>query len=69
MPYMEYYSAIKISKLMTQTIESQNTMLTEKPDSKEDILYNFIYLKFQNRQNKRTYFLWLRSSGKPEINQ
>lgn len=60
----KYYSAIKMSKLMTHTNESQNTILTEKPDPKEYILYYFIYIKFKNRQNKRKSFLRLRYSGK-----
>lgn len=56
---MKYYSVIKMSKLMTHTNESQNTILTGKPDPKGYILYCFMYMKFKNRQNKGKYFLSL----------
>ena len=41
---MEYYSAVKMNKLIPHTKEYPNIMLTDKPDIKEWILYNFIYI-------------------------
>ena len=46
---MEFYSAVKINKLIPHTKECPNIMLTDKLDIKEWILYNFI---FKSRRGK-----------------
>ena len=60
---MEYYSAVKMNKLIPHTKEYPNIMLTDKPDIKEWILYNFIYI-CQEKAKQRQNFLRLRSSRK-----
>ena len=48
---MEYYSAVKVNKLIAHTKECPNIMLIDKPDIKEWILYNF-NIVFKSRKGK-----------------
>ena len=58
---MEYYSAIKKKEAIIRTnlditgMNLENIMLSErkKPDIKDHILYDSIYMKFQNMQVHR----------------
>ena len=51
---MEYYPAIKRDKLLinaTMWINLKNIILSQRRLIQEYVLYNSIYMQFQNRQN------------------
>lgn len=53
---MEYFAAMKKNKLQLQAQQhgwiSPHNFKLKKPDSKEYIIYNSIYIKSKNRENQ-----------------